>query len=64
MIAHRLSTIQTADRIVVLGSKEGLSTAKGSTIVEVGTHKELMDLEGGLYKALVGTGNERRKTLR
>jgi len=53
IIAHRLSTVKNADRIVVLGAKDG-STANGSTIVEMGSHDELMAKEKGLYKALVG----------
>jgi ATP-binding cassette subfamily B protein/subfamily B ATP-binding cassette protein MsbA len=43
IIAHRLSTIRNADRIVVL---------EGKQIVEMGTHEELMQLEGGLYRHL------------
>jgi len=63
VIARRLSTIQTADRIVVLGSKEGLSTTNGSVIVETGSHTELMGKEGGVYKALVGAGNQRKNSI-
>ncbi|MGD0341098.1 MAG: ABC transporter transmembrane domain-containing protein [Bacteroidales bacterium] len=43
VIAHRLSTIRNADRIIVLN--EG-------TIVEQGTHSELIANENGLYKSL------------
>ncbi len=41
VIAHRLSTVRMADKIIVLN--EG-------TIVEVGNHDELMNLEKGFYK--------------
>ena len=55
IIAHRLSTVKNADRIVVLGARDGTtSTVHGSTIVEIGSHDELMSKENGLYKALVG----------
>jgi len=39
MVAHRLSTIMSADEIIVMDN---------SSIVERGTHKELVDL-GGQY---------------
>ncbi len=43
IIAHRLSTVRIADRIAVLD--------KGR-IVELGTHDQLMAIEGGLYAKL------------
>ena len=43
VIAHRLSTIRKADNILVF--------EKGK-IVEQGTHKELSQIEGGIYKNL------------
>lgn len=45
VIAHRLSTIKNADLILVL---------KDGTIIEKGTHKELMKLEG-FYKTMYNT---------
>lgn len=59
IIAHRLSTVRNADRIVVLGARDGTtSTVNGSSIVEIGSHDELMAKEGGLYKALVGGAHD------
>jgi ATP-binding cassette subfamily B protein len=43
VIAHRLATVINADRIIVL---------KGGSIVESGTHRELMD-QGDYYATLV-----------
>ena len=59
IIAHRLSTVRNADRIVVLGARDGTtSTVNGSSIAEIGSHDELMAKEGGLYKALVGGAHD------
>lgn len=43
VIAHRLATIQQADKIIVMDSGE---------IVEIGTHKSLLEKESGYYKNL------------
>lgn len=43
IIAHRLATIRSADNILVLN--DGI-------IAEQGTHKELLDIENGIYKNL------------
>lgn len=43
IIAHRLSTIKNANRIAVINEGE---------LVELGKHEELINIEGGAYKAL------------
>ncbi len=43
VIAHRLSTIRKAEQIIVLD---------GGSIIEKGTHDELLNLENGLYRNL------------
>ena len=43
VIAHRLSTIQNADTILVL---------QNGTIAERGSHQELIEAEGGMYRKL------------
>lgn len=64
VIAHRLSTVRNADTIVVLGSPEGTSTAvTGSVILEQGNHNDLMKLDHGYYRALVGAGNKSKSGL-
>lgn len=44
VIAHRLSTIQFADEIMVL---------QNGSVVEQGTHEQLMQLSGGIYQNMV-----------
>ena len=51
-IAHRLSTVKTADRIVVFGKRDGPSSP--SEVLEEGTHDQLMAIENGMYKQLIG----------
>ncbi|KXN66797.1 hypothetical protein CONCODRAFT_11285 [Conidiobolus coronatus NRRL 28638] len=48
VIAHRLATIKNADKIVVMDR---------GTIVEMGNHHELMQLDGGIYRKLVDIQN-------
>lgn len=46
VIAHRLSTIKNANRIIVLDKGE---------IIEMGSHSELVQVEGGAYRKLYET---------
>ncbi|CDI77751.1 Multidrug/pheromone exporter, MDR family, ABC transporter family, related, partial [Eimeria acervulina] len=57
IIAHRLSTVRNADKIVVLTNED----RKGSRVAEVGTHDELMQIKGGLYRTLVGLASMQAK---
>ncbi|XP_026194305.1 ABC transporter B family member 21 [Cyclospora cayetanensis] len=50
IVAHRLSTVRNADKIVVLTNED----RTGSRVAEVGTHDELIQKKGGLYRTLVG----------
>ena len=43
IIAHRLATIRSADAILVVNN---------GIIAEKGTHKELLEIENGIYKNL------------
>eukprot|EP00917_Polyrhabdina_sp_WS-2016_P031773 GHVP01067800.1.p1 GENE.GHVP01067800.1~~GHVP01067800.1.p1 ORF type:complete len:1342 (-),score=300.08 GHVP01067800.1:581-4555(-) len=49
VIAHRLSTIKNASKIMVLTNPH----KEGSSVVESGTHDELMNIPGGVYNQLV-----------
>ena len=53
IIAHRLSTIRRADNIIVF-AKEDL----GAVVAEQGTHEELMEQEGSVYRRMVEMGGE------
>ena len=43
MIAHRLSTLRDADELIVI---------ENGKVAEKGTHKELLEIEGGVYNKL------------
>ncbi len=51
-IAHRLSTLRNADRLIVID--DGM-------VAEVGTHAELLEKEGGIYRNLVEMQQEMTK---
>ena len=51
-IAHRLSTLRNADRLIVIDDGK---------IAEMGTHDELLAIEGGIYKKLVNMQQEVNK---
>lgn len=48
IIAHRLSTVMHANEILVLGGRTKEDTSLAGTVVERGTHEQLLDL-GGVY---------------
>lgn len=58
VVAHRLSTVQRADRIVVCDLVDGVGT-----VVEVGTHAELLTVESGRYAALARAWAASRPTV-
>ena len=55
IIAHRISAVENADQIIVL---------KHGEIIEIGTHKELMEKGGQYYEIYVEQYNERKKGLK
>eukprot|EP00917_Polyrhabdina_sp_WS-2016_P007857 GHVP01017563.1.p1 GENE.GHVP01017563.1~~GHVP01017563.1.p1 ORF type:complete len:1087 (+),score=218.99 GHVP01017563.1:278-3538(+) len=53
IIAHRLATIRGADKIVVFKNENN----EGSIVQEAGTHDELMQIPGGIYKRFIILGD-------
>ena len=47
IVAHRLSTIRDSDEIIVL---------KSGSIIERGTHEQLMEIPDGVYRELINSG--------
>lgn len=52
VIAHRLSTIADFDKILVLGEGK---------VVEFGKPKDLMELDGGVFRGMVKESGERQR---
>jgi ABC-type multidrug transport system fused ATPase/permease subunit len=52
VIAHRLSTISDFDKILVLDDGQ---------VAEFGTPRELMGLEAGVFRGMVGESGDREK---
>lgn len=52
VIAHRLSTIADFDKILVLGEGK---------VVEFGKARDLMELEGGVFRGMVKESGERER---
>lgn len=55
IIAHRLSTVRQCDKIIVL---------KYGSIVEEGSHDELLKIENGYYRTLWGKQDEQGRRQR
>lgn len=53
VVSHRLSTITNADQIIFV---------KDGKVAELGTHKELMSRENGLYRQLVNLNKRKEET--
>jgi len=55
VIAHRISTIADFDRILVMDAGKA---------VEFGSPRELMGIEGGVFRSLVEESGERERLMR